>query len=1132
MFPNQNGFPQNSRSQQIPTAQQQQTAAVMNILQQMQQQQQQGNQAQNMPQAQQLTELMRMAQQQGLLPANAQQQVQRLQQAAAAQSSNGSRRGMTPQMQNLDAMRARAMFNEQFNQPGTSGQQPRRSNQQMMTSQSNAHQMAQLHPAVRGAMASSAALKAQLAQRMSGMQPSTSGTQQQQQQRRQHPAMLQAQPHRRVMPPAQQQNVSLTPDQVGLVQSSKKIVHRWQREFGGSATGLKTARETLNAKKKSFFNKASAVKIYVLSEISQKFDTLMMAAEMDIQKLLEPSTLVLNQLSEKAMMAQKLEEFITYLETGNGKINLSEAQATLDRMQALYDNLENSETMLKDGLRSMNEVNDIDVEFQMHNLDFLLDAIDITNFGYRAGKRSVDLEKKPIVFVPTPPQVNRLKLWDQLDWTHLRLRDTGNLQLNRPYRDLDQAMVGALFHAFMRWYPSPHLAGDEGIDKTKPLKWENSPRKRRVEPLKDKVCKCGARFPDGPVVWKNGVGIRRQIVPSEEHETGPEEQPMEVQPQVHAAEENQQSTTINPESVEVPEQQPPPAAEQQVIDLDSSGSNHPPEQATVPPAVNGTTSEPPPPAPVENGVKPIETVVVSDDDDIEVVQVIPSKSRSTDSTETPSTSESFNQNGHSRPVPPRPNSYNQSQIRAALAKVDAANAEVNEKSQRRLENLVQQINVHKRQEEEARVRLTLESALAAASTSATPIYEEPLGFNPGSFEAILMNQHQQMNPNVETVNLDSDGEEGNGGEVQQAEGGYQAHREPPSIARMNAAAPPVSQSLYKTAVERPSMVGQPPGKLYVDMTDPRVIARATPPKRKHKPTQQHSPGAKRPPLKKRKDAVAPLPEVVTEWTVDEDGHHNMCFCCQNKKDTNADPGCCDKCPRIYHAECHIPTIRCSMADLPDDWICSWCQPAEPTTTFQDDDFTEDERLNCIKVLLGCYKRPDYASIFIEPVDLGTELDYIKLVEKPVDFSMIAAMLDPMALDQLQNVRDFINHMNAVFMNCSIYNEAKSAVMIACKAVYQDYLGSVKKFLPAYKEKVFMFVHYYRATKKHSIRWRMLLGDTLSAPFYDEHDYAPHVVTTGNISPLRVKISLPNPEKQIKREPEDYPPPQSKRSRRK
>ncbi|CAJ0933531.1 unnamed protein product, partial [Mesorhabditis belari] len=253
-------------------------------------------------------------------------------------------------------------------------------------------------------------------------------------------------------------------------------------------------------------------------------------------------------------------------------------------------------------------------------------------------------------------------------------------------------------------------------------------------------------------------------------------------------------------------------------------------------------------------------------------------------------------------------------------------------------------------------------------------------------------------------------------------------------------------------------------------------------------------------------------DLPTEWELDEDGHHNMCYTCFNRKEHDEYPGMCDTCPRIYHAECHIPRIKCTMAELPDDWKCSWCLPSTPSTSVNQN-FQGDDRLNCYKVLLACFEKPYYASLFIDPVDLSIEKEYKKLVEKPMDFNTIVSLLEEnprasLESERLGNVLDFINHMNIIFMNCSIYNESGTVAMDACKAVYHDFMAAVKKFLPVYKHKVFFFIHYYKATKKHSIRWRPLEGQ-LGEPFYDEMDHAPHVIT-GGTSPIRMKIKLALP----------------------
>uniref|UniRef100_A0A914VWY9 E3 ubiquitin-protein ligase TRIM33 n=1 Tax=Plectus sambesii TaxID=2011161 RepID=A0A914VWY9_9BILA len=189
---------------------------------------------------------------------------------------------------------------------------------------------------------------------------------------------------------------------------------------------------------------------------------------------------------------------------------------------------------------------------------------------------------------------------------------------------------------------------------------------------------------------------------------------------------------------------------------------------------------------------------------------------------------------------------------------------------------------------------------------------------------------------------------------------------------------------------------------------------------------------------------------------------DYCFVCEQgcDADTGESLGCCAKCPHVFHNSCHIPRIIERMEELPDTWTCTLCQPVVETDSM-DNELSPTERLLCEKVLLYCFTKGAKASPFNSPVDKRIISDYKRVIKHPMDFSIIAKRLRPKLPNRLRSVSKFIELMNLVFRNCSIFNPPDSQVAEAGRLVYQDYVAGVKKFMPDKSQLVWSYAMLYK-----------------------------------------------------------------------
>ncbi|XP_070562888.1 E3 ubiquitin-protein ligase TRIM33-like isoform X2 [Ptychodera flava] len=184
----------------------------------------------------------------------------------------------------------------------------------------------------------------------------------------------------------------------------------------------------------------------------------------------------------------------------------------------------------------------------------------------------------------------------------------------------------------------------------------------------------------------------------------------------------------------------------------------------------------------------------------------------------------------------------------------------------------------------------------------------------------------------------------------------------------------------------------------------------------------------------------------SEERANDDESEDYCACCHN----GGDLLCCEKCPKVFHLQCHIPSLTATPNDT---WICGLCQEvAMETHQDKDEDgslkrkassgLDEFETKVCQKILLElfCHKA---SPPFHEPVP-KTVPDYYKIVANPMDLSTIKHKLE-----SYENIEDFISDCRLVFSNCAIFNAPDSAVGKAGKRLDKFLTRLLERYLSDY-----------------------------------------------------------------------------------
>ncbi|XP_066500215.1 E3 ubiquitin-protein ligase TRIM33 isoform X2 [Hoplias malabaricus] len=169
---------------------------------------------------------------------------------------------------------------------------------------------------------------------------------------------------------------------------------------------------------------------------------------------------------------------------------------------------------------------------------------------------------------------------------------------------------------------------------------------------------------------------------------------------------------------------------------------------------------------------------------------------------------------------------------------------------------------------------------------------------------------------------------------------------------------------------------------------------------------------------------------------EDDPNEDWCAVCQN----GGELLCCDRCPKVFHITCHIPTLR----SLPSgDWMCTFCRNLtnpemdyncndDPPNKKSDCGMSPEDQRKCERLLLYVFCH-ELSVEFQEPVPSSVP-NYYKIIKNPMHLNLVKSKLQLKHLQHYQSPKEFVYDVRLVFSNCAKYNEADSEVAEAGKAV--------------------------------------------------------------------------------------------------
>ncbi|KAK2858829.1 hypothetical protein Q5P01_003449 [Channa striata] len=187
---------------------------------------------------------------------------------------------------------------------------------------------------------------------------------------------------------------------------------------------------------------------------------------------------------------------------------------------------------------------------------------------------------------------------------------------------------------------------------------------------------------------------------------------------------------------------------------------------------------------------------------------------------------------------------------------------------------------------------------------------------------------------------------------------------------------------------------------------------------------------------------------------EEDPNEDWCAVCQN----GGELLCCDKCPKVFHLSCHIPTLNESPSG---EWFCSFCRDLDSPEMEYDCDSKDDpvsetfplvDRRRCERLLLRLFCN-DFSTDFQQPASPSETKRYKELIKTPMDLSIVKRKLESKSAvaECYVSPEAFVADVRLIFFNCAKYY--KSTSDIGSAGLYlEDYFEEQLKSL--YPDRVF------------------------------------------------------------------------------
>ncbi|KAM8894540.1 tripartite motif-containing protein 66 isoform 2-T5 [Spinachia spinachia] len=165
--------------------------------------------------------------------------------------------------------------------------------------------------------------------------------------------------------------------------------------------------------------------------------------------------------------------------------------------------------------------------------------------------------------------------------------------------------------------------------------------------------------------------------------------------------------------------------------------------------------------------------------------------------------------------------------------------------------------------------------------------------------------------------------------------------------------------------------------------------------------------------------------------------------------------CCDRCPKVFHLSCHIP----SLLSFPlGDWLCSLCRDVmQPEVEYDCENKRTSGEHTSAHGLPACDQRKCerltllvlsnvLSAPFHEPVS-PLARHYYQIIKRPMDLSVIRAKLNKRNTQHYIYTEEFVADVYLMFRNCAKFNYPDSEVAQAGRNLEMFFLSNLKEVFP-------------------------------------------------------------------------------------
>ncbi|XP_014089165.1 E3 ubiquitin-protein ligase TRIM33 isoform X2 [Bactrocera oleae] len=192
-------------------------------------------------------------------------------------------------------------------------------------------------------------------------------------------------------------------------------------------------------------------------------------------------------------------------------------------------------------------------------------------------------------------------------------------------------------------------------------------------------------------------------------------------------------------------------------------------------------------------------------------------------------------------------------------------------------------------------------------------------------------------------------------------------------------------------------------------------------------------------------------EVNTKNDQKDDPNEDWCAVCLD----GGELMCCDKCPKVFHQNCHIPAIS-SLPDESESWQCLLCVNLKELANNTDNTQKAPGELSRLelqimqRICLELYCQYEQSLHFREP-EPPTNTAYYEIICNPMSLDVIRTRLDPTSPNHYKDIAGFVSDVRLIFKNTYLFYQ-DSKTFTNAKYLENFFEEQLSKWLPNFASK--------------------------------------------------------------------------------